>query len=785
MGSDDNTTRECQVVPLDPYVGKNREELFQIQIDVGGEKNIPNKPAFQAAWKAAARKPAPADIIQSGSISIPQRLKNPEYRFLLVDRQDKKPTEAGWPKYTFDDTRLLSHLSRGGNYGVAPGFGGLCVLDADDPQRLKDLGILDLFAETFTVSNSGGARQHKYFTCNEPPWKKLILVDPELNDDKGHPGHLGEVFCQGNFQVVGPGSVHPSGRRYDVITDVPLLVIARDNLEQIFSQFIKREIPPESVRQYRTERRNTSRTWRLPVLRVEDHLMPDNPETHGDEIQGAHPVHGSETGKNLRINPKKGIWHCFRHHSGGDALLAFAVVEGIIQCHEAQPGALKNKMKEVREALRKRGYLKDEEDSRDHRDRKEKFPKGTPAPDLTEVSAEVHKRAMEILKNEDPIEFMMNAYSRDHIGDTLLGKSYLACIGCTLCTTTGGIHPGTTGKSGSGKTHSMRTMLHQMPPEYVLEGSYSGLAWMYAEIKPGTIILNDDAKNMSDTQKDLVKSATSNYQKGITRIITNTQTKKVDKLSLPERCSFWINSAEGDYGIEFLNRQISLTTNEDHADEIYEKQKEDGITGKPEFTEDDKWKIVVEMHRLLKNSPPITMKIPHLENIEWRNKENSRNYSMFQDTIAGFAAIRQFQRKHDIDGAVIADKEDVDAAMEVWSSISATQRSKLNKKQMRVMQTLVELMKKTKRTEVARPDLLKAMPDITEGGMTHIFNGRLNKDGTREGGLLNLVSGLSVHHETRKDDAYAPQRHVVVYSFVGDLDTWGQFESIVSWKSPS
>jgi hypothetical protein len=58
------------------------------------------------------------------------------------------------------------------------------------------------------------------------------------------------------------------------------------------------------------------------------------------EWHGAHPTHGSSTGVNLDVNLGKGLWHCWRHGTGGDALSLLAVCEGLVACEDLQPGAL-------------------------------------------------------------------------------------------------------------------------------------------------------------------------------------------------------------------------------------------------------------------------------------------------------------------------------------------------------------------------------------------------------------------------------------------------------------
>ena len=291
----------------------------------------------------------------AGGGPIPSALQDPSFRFILLRQGQKTPIEAGWQKdpssqYTAGSPSLLNHIAGGGNYGVVTGPGRLCVFDVDDPEWFKTNGILERFRGTFTVSTGKGV--HFYFRSDFTG--KRILTDPEdqarqLGDIRGGPG----------FQVVAPGSLHPSGRRYSVVNASPLIEISADELHTIADQVTPRK--PQAMPDQGTRKRKTQGTGRGTItddlnLQVTDFLMPTKAIKQGDELIGTHPTHGSTSGNNLHVNTAKNSWHCFRCNSGGGPLEAFAVSEGIISCDEAQGRCLRDKWPEVFNDLEKRGY---------------------------------------------------------------------------------------------------------------------------------------------------------------------------------------------------------------------------------------------------------------------------------------------------------------------------------------------------------------------------------------------------------------------------------------------
>jgi hypothetical protein len=79
----------------------------------------------------------------------------------------------------------------------------------------------------------------------------------------------------------------------------------------------------------------------LDLVTLATHYGMDLTDKSATEVHGSHPVHGSDTGTNVSINPGGQVWHCFRHMSGGGPLEFLAVCAGVLPCEQAKPGGLR------------------------------------------------------------------------------------------------------------------------------------------------------------------------------------------------------------------------------------------------------------------------------------------------------------------------------------------------------------------------------------------------------------------------------------------------------------
>lgn len=322
------------------------------------------------------------DIDTYSPIRIPKQLRNDDFRFVKIHYKGKIPYEKAWPmleseyekqedgswvnketgkpymitnpdyesdkkddmailgieykipytgkihNYKFDE--MEEHLTKNKiNYGVLTGFNGLGVLDDDTEDKVLIKLFEENFGDTFKVN------EHEYMILKGWNGEKIIFYDKEGK-------HCGELQGKGQ-QVVGCGSIHPTGKEYELKNDLPIKEIDFDVFNLVFSDYIveKKEVPQE----YR-ERTN----WEgedikdIPINSVIS--LGGLSDVGGGCLQGPHPYHGSEGGMNFRVDTLNNTWVCFRCNKGrgtgggGGSPELIAVMEGIIDCSEAGKGCL-------------------------------------------------------------------------------------------------------------------------------------------------------------------------------------------------------------------------------------------------------------------------------------------------------------------------------------------------------------------------------------------------------------------------------------------------------------
>jgi len=265
----------------------------------------------------------------------------------------KKPKDYGWENnanYMPSDPLIEAWCKNGGNYGIALGYGGLICLDEDVPGSFEKEGIF-AHVPSDTWTDTTGKGRHYFYICKDVEGLRAKYgAHTKIRNSAGEDiGDL-KIGGSGGTQVVGPGSLHPSGKRYEIKRDVAPAEITIEQIEAFM-------ISPQRQQKERVSTRSS--TGGIKVFRqdgtevsITEAIQPqDVASAGGAEIKVAHPLHGSEHGNNLSINLEKNTWFCQRCRAGGGVLEWLAVESGIVQCGETGRGWLRRLSTKERDQL--------------------------------------------------------------------------------------------------------------------------------------------------------------------------------------------------------------------------------------------------------------------------------------------------------------------------------------------------------------------------------------------------------------------------------------------------
>ncbi len=289
------------------------------------------------------KSPLKGALLSRNSIYNPTSLdfRSPRFRCLKLLPRQKNPLEKGWTtakNYPLTSPEIKEWMQNGGNYGIFCPNGDCCFVDADTKEIQA---TLDSSLSTYWYSTGREGHRQYVYGINDPPIKNIPLRD-------------GAYVKGQNGYAVGPGSIHPNGTIYGLSkSKYPIRTVTKGDLLEVLKPFTIRTTQSKEKPKVKRE----SIAW----LSLADLIDLSSFRHFGNQYQGPHPIHGSETGVNLSVDLDRNLWHCFRHDSGGSVLEWIAVQEGIIDCADAVPGTLRGeKFWEVLEIAHRKYGLKSE-----------------------------------------------------------------------------------------------------------------------------------------------------------------------------------------------------------------------------------------------------------------------------------------------------------------------------------------------------------------------------------------------------------------------------------------
>jgi len=246
-------------------------------------------------------------------MEIPKQLQKPEINFVLIESKGKIPIEKEWTKkeHKYDLVALNRHINYlDGNYGVMGGGSkNLIIIDFDDEDVQNE--IIGKLPKTFTVKSGGKGLLHKYFFSDQA--KSFKILDEEENT-------LIDLQGEGK-QCVGPGSIHPSGNKYEIVDESEIGYIMYADLQNILMPYNKKA-KSEDNKELGELTKKIANKVDFKKLLISYGLTEKNGNYNC-------PHHKSEGGMCLGINKEKGIFNCFHCGRSGNLIKFVADMEDI------------------------------------------------------------------------------------------------------------------------------------------------------------------------------------------------------------------------------------------------------------------------------------------------------------------------------------------------------------------------------------------------------------------------------------------------------------------------
>ena len=478
---------------------------------------------------------------------------------------------------------------------------------------------------------------------------------------------------------------------------------------------------------------------------------------HGIAVRGTRPYQGG-TLYSLAECPFSSA------HTDGAFAIQFANGAIFAGCHHASCGGGAQRWPELRERYEPKRTPKP----------KEKAPTPPPAP----TDSEHRHRAMEILRDGDPLAFLLETFNRSHVGDRTVAECLAISLASQSVENTNGLHVAVSGNSGKGKTHACATMQNLVPEAYRLRGTVSDKALYYDDdLRPGTVLLFDDV-SLSDDLQEVLKSATTNFREPIEHRTLTTE-RKLRVCTIPERCVWWLAKVEDMGDDQVMNRMLTAWIDDsvDQDKRVLEHMKEVEATG-PLATEEEDVLVCRAIWEAVK-ADVLPVRIPFARRVQFSATQNRRNPGMLFDLIKCRARLFYLQRDRGEDGAVIARPEDFAAAANLYAALSGKaggQETKLTKNEAAALETVAQMG-----VEVFTVRQLQSALGLSYYQTRRLLNGYVSR-GTPYSGLLEKCPAISLYDATvtqSDDGGVTVRRREQYFTFdVGVYRAWSGGTSV-------
>jgi hypothetical protein len=400
----------------------------------------------------------------------------------------------------------------------------------------------------------------------------------------------------------------------------------------------------------------------------------------------------------------------------------------------------------------------------------EKEPKKDPR--QIEIEAECKElekyrdRALQIAENGDPLEYLLDTFGKFHVNDKDAAKVQFIAFACQACSSSQGLQVVWIGPSGKGKSAGVDACYHLIPKMYVLKGSVTAKSlFRHDDLPDSACIFLDDIKVEEGTELEAtIKRSTSAFQEGAYHEFLD-KNQQLQRTRLPRRLCWSVTYVDiVDCGDQFLDRMFVVKTDSSRdADEaVCEHILRRAEEGEEALPITDEVMICKALWLDIKNRPPYKVKIPNImKKVEFTDRRNRRNPSIFIDIVRGLTCLRHRQRKMEEKNGVqilYAEIEDLKDAAKIFNAQGDYLSSRLDDTERAAAMLLAESGSRGLIIKELADKLRARSPDDgwNEKKARRLLLGRQEK-GSGSGGLAGKLPGL-YSEEVPQEDKYGNTR---------------------------
>jgi len=286
---------------------------------------------------------------------------------------------------------------------------------------------------------------------------------------------------------------------------------------------------------------------------------------------------------------------------------------------------------------------------------------------------EIKSEAIAIAKTGDPIKFLLQLAQMNHIGDLNCQKILLLSIASAASETSNGIHPVIIGEA-IGKSHVCKSVLHLVPNDQKIDGSFSQMALFYlnkeGKLKPGTIVFLDDVGHKSIDM--IYRHYIKNFQKPMDGYsMEKGKEPKVTRLFIPPRIIWWETCPnEVFFHKRYLMRVDAGPAHQKMVSrEIARRREKSRIP----FQVDTGVLIARSIIKDIFDNGTFKVVVPQARRAEWMDDFSSIELEKYWDMVDALAILRWRQHQMDSEGWLTAKDEDLLEAKELMGVFTTPQ----------------------------------------------------------------------------------------------------------------